>query len=176
MPNDKKKIDAHQRNFKNLGLKALDIHCYLCKELGHVSANCNLYVCNKKRIIGPKYSRQIKLNTKLKREEQPIYQDDVLWKRFNLQSTSGKEAEAKELYKDNPYLENLADKYLGLVDMTFRRNSEFLVMIDEQDKVEDKSSSAKESDCSRENYFAFKLPKIGARLSFESQVFSFQSD
>ena len=59
MPRDKVKIDKLKRNFKNYGLEALDINCYLCKELGHIAPKCNQYIYNKKTISSLNCSRKL---------------------------------------------------------------------------------------------------------------------
>ena len=170
LPRDKEKIDTIKRNFKTYGLEVLDIHCYLCKELGHIASKCYQYIYNKPKPIGLDGSRKINVNKKLKREEQAFFQDKMQWRRLNLQSRRGRDIDASELFKDNPYLGNLANRYLGTVDVANRRNSKFLVMIDSYDKIDDEESILSDgSSASRDLIFGFELPRIGARLSFESQ-------
>ena len=91
------------------------------------------------------------------------------WRRFSLKSIIGREMGTRESFKDNPYLENLANRYLGSVGMCNKRNSKFLVMIDPYDMVEDESNSSNGSSSSRNSCFGFELPKMGAQLSLEFQ-------
>ena len=177
MPKDKEKIDVMQRNFKNYGLATADVHCYLCNKLGHVASGCDLYIFNKGDFSLLNYSRKIRPNTNLKREDKSN-KDHEFFSRYNIQTRKGKEMEPKDIFKHNASLAREARMYTESVDGFFRRNSKMLSMISGSEIIEEESCSSNGSDSSRENFLSFRLSRSGlfdSRCSVDSQVSSNRS-
>jgi Cyclic nucleotide-binding domain len=146
-PNEKKQTDVLIEETELKGLSILNIKCYLCNVLGHISNTCKDYQINIdikkiiKKLDGTEYSPQKKINPndayKLTFNRSTKNYFNSKHKAFN---TIGKPIDAINAYKSHP---SLIDQVLNFFD-----NENSKIKSKRVSLLEDNSSSSSEDEAS----------------------------